>query len=245
MTADISQFIDIHTHILPGIDDGPKNIDESTAMARAYVEMGITRLIATPHFIPGTAWAAGRDKIAAKLEELQEHLKNNNIDLKIFPGMEIAYHKKLIDRLGKGLLQPLAESNTYMLEPSFNDAYDDLLSCASQIMRQGAGVILAHPERIPSFQKAHEPLLERVGQGVRIQINTGSLLGRFGDSSRELAMYLIENDGVHFLASDAHSTQKRCPVDREDWGKLKELLGDDLVTKLCITNPSELLEILE
>jgi protein-tyrosine phosphatase len=242
MTADISQFIDIHIHILPGIDDGAKNIDESTAMAEAYEELGVKRLIATPHFIPGTAWAAGRDQVFTIIEELQEHLTNNNITLKIFPGMEIAYHKKLIDRLEKGLLQPLGTSNSYLLEPSFNDSYDDLLTCAKQIMTQGSGTILAHPERIPSFQETAEPLLELVEEGLQVQINMGSLLGRFGASSKKMAKYLIEKNSVHFLASDAHSIEKRHPLSREDWEKLTELLGDNLLTKLCITNPSRLLE---
>lgn len=242
MIADISQFVDIHTHVLPGIDDGPKNLDESLAMAQAYEEMGITRLIATPHFIPGTAWAAGRERIHAKLEELQIYLKKNNIDLQIFPGMEIAYHKKLIDRLKKGMLQPLGTSDSYLLEPSFNDTYDDLLGCARQVMMQGPGVILAHPERIPSFQQASEPLLEMVKEGLQIQLNIGSLLGRFGGSSQKMAMHLIENNSVHFLASDAHSMTNRPPLTMEYWGKLSSLLGDDLLTTLCVANPSKLLE---
>ena len=242
MAADISQFIDIHIHILPGMDDGAKNIDESIDMAKAYAELGITRLIATPHFIPGTAWAAGRDQIAAKIEELQEHLTIDAINLKISPGMEIAYHKKLSDRLEKGLLQSLGTSNGYLLEPSFNDSYDDLLRCAKQIMTQGSVAILAHPERIPSFQETPEPLLQLVEEGLQVQLNIGSLLGRFGESSKKMAMYLIKENSVHFLASDAHSMKKRRPLSREDWKQLTELLGDDLLTKLCITNPSRLLK---
>ena len=241
MAADISRFIDIHIHILPGIDDGAKSLHESTDMAKAYAELGVTRLVATPHFIPGTAWAAGRDKIAAKIKELQEHLTKNNIDLKIFPGMEIAYHKKLIDRLEKGLLQPLGTSDTYLLEPSFNDSYDDLLECAKQIMMQGSGAILAHPERISSFQETPEPLLQLVEEGLQVQLNMGSLLGKFGESSKKMAMYLIEENSVHFLASDAHSIEKRRPLGLEDWRQLTELLGDDQLTKLCISNPSRLL----
>jgi protein-tyrosine phosphatase len=242
MAPDIAQFIDIHAHILPGIDDGAKNLDESRALAQYYTELGVTRLIATPHFIPGTAWAAGRDIIADKIEELQEYLTSNNINLKVYPGMEIAYHKKLIDRLEKGLLQPLGTSDTYLLEPSFNDNYDDLLICARQIMMQGSGAILAHPERIPSFQETPEPLLQLVEEGLQVQLNIGSVFGRFGESSKKMAMYLIERNGVHFLASDAHSIEKRRPLGVEDWRKLTELLGDGLLTKLCISNPGSLLE---
>jgi len=241
MAADISQFIDIHVHILPGIDDGAKNLDESAALAEAYVKEGISQIIATPHFIPGTAWAADRTYITEKIHELQAHLKEKKIPLKIFPGMEIAYHQKLIIRLGKDLLQPLAESGTYLLEPSFNDSTAGLLQCAKQIMKKGFGVILAHPERIPAFQQTIEPLLDLAKEGLQIQLNVGSVLNKFGESSKRLAMHLFDKECVHYLASDAHSIERRSPVTGAEWKILTDLLGDELITRICVTNPSELL----
>lgn len=241
MAVDISQFVDIHVHILPGIDDGAKNLDESVALAEAYVNEGITRIIATPHFIPGTAWAADRDRIAEKILELQKNLQKKNIPLKIFPGMEIAYHKKLISRLEKDLLQSLAGSGTYLLEPSFNDSTAGLLQCAKQIMQKECGVILAHPERIPAFQHTIEPLLDLAKEGLQIQLNVGSLLNKFGESSKRLAMHLFDKECVHYLASDAHSTERRTPVTGAEWKILNDLLGDALITRICVTNPNELL----
>ncbi len=238
MSADLSQFIDIHVHILPGVDDGPKSLTESTDMAKTYASVGVRQLIATPHYIPGTAWAVGRDLIARKLKELEKHFTGEGISLKIFPGMEIAYHNNIMDRLAKGLLQPLANSNTYLLEPSFRDSPDALLSSARQMMDTGCGVILAHPERIPSFQETNKFLTDLIGQGLQIQVNVGSLLGKFGKSSKKLAMFLIDNNCVHFLASDAHSALGRCPLNRSDWQRLTELLGDDLLSRLCVVNPS-------
>ncbi len=241
MLADISQFIDIHTHILPGLDDGPKSLEESVAMAQCYVDVGIRKIIATPHFIPGTAWAAERERIEEKTEELQEYFSVNKIALEIFPGMEIAYHQKLINRLEKGALQPLAESNVYLLEPAFHDSQNDLLQCAKEIMDKGYGVILAHPERIKSFQETLEPLIELVGQGLRVQLNMGSLLDKFGQQSKQTAMKLIAENSVHYLSSDAHSAQKRRPPSRMDWDKLAEILGLELLSQICVINPEQLL----
>ena len=241
MAADLSQFIDIHVHILPGIDDGPKSLAESLAMAKAYVDVGVTRLIATPHFIPGTAWAAGRQRISSTIQELNKYLIEKDITLKIFPGMEIAYHQKMMDRFDKGVFQPLGQSNTYLLEPSFNDSSVDLLRCAREIMASGCGVIIAHPERIPSFQEIADPLVDLVGQGLQVQITIGSFLDKFGESSKKLAMHLIDKHSVHFLASDAHSNTGRCPPNHDDWEKLIGILGDDLLTQLCITNPDSLI----
>ncbi len=241
MIPDIAKFLDMHNHILPGIDDGPKSLEESAEMARCYVNVGITQIITTPHFIPGTAWAVGRQKIAEKIAKLTCFLKKKQIPLKIFPGMEIAYHKTLLDRFEKGLLQPLANSSTYLLEPSFQDTAEDLLLCSKKLQEKEQHVILAHPERIKTFQDSLEPLLDQVHDGLEIQLNTGSVLGKFGSASRETAMCLIEKQCVHYLASDAHSANNRKPLDRAEWNELSVILGPELLTTLCIDNPNILI----
>lgn len=241
MIPDLAKFIDIHTHILPGIDDGPQTLESSAAMARCYTEVGITQIITTPHFIPGTAWAAGREQIVVKIQELTDFLQEEQIPLHILPGMEIAYHKKLLDRFEKGLLQPLANSSTYLLEPSFQDNAEDLLLCSKKLREKGQHVILAHPERINTFQESLKPLVEEIHNGLEVQLNTGSVLGKFGSASRDTAMRLIDKKSVHYLASDAHSANDRKPVNAEEWHELTSMLGPQLLTTLCIDNPNKLL----
>lgn len=241
MTLQISRFIDIHTHILPGIDDGPKNLAESAALARCYTDVGIRQIIATSHYIPGTAWAASSRLILEKIEELQNYLQTNGISLAIFPGMEIAYHKKFLERLDGNALLPLANSSWYLLEPSFSDSADGLLISLDQIMEKGWKVILAHPERIPAFQDMANPFDLLVKQGLRMQINTGSLLGKFGAQSKRVGLDFIERGYVHYLASDAHATDARRPPTAEEWLELEKILGPALVDQLCCSNPAQLL----
>lgn len=242
MPPDISKFIDIHTHILPSIDDGPKNLEESAAMARCYIDLGISKIIATPHFIPGTAWAANREKINEKVTEVQNYLNEQNIALQIYPGMEIAYHTKVMSRLEKGLLQSLANSQYYLLEPSFQDSQHDVLQCARQLMEQGQKVILAHPERIKTFQENLEPLRAAIISGLEVQLNSGSILGKFGETCKQTAMQLIVADNVHYLASDAHSADNRKPLDVKEWQHLSDSLGDKLLSTLCISNPQKIIQ---
>ncbi len=240
MIPDISKFIDIHTHILPDIDDGPQNMEESASMARCYVALGIHTIIATPHFIPGTAWAANREKVRQKTEEVQTYFNEQNIALKLHPGMEIAYHGKLMARLEKGILQSLANSNYYLLEPSFQDSQYDLLQCARQFMEQGHKVIMAHPERIQAFQKKQTALYEAIQSGLEVQLNSGSLLGKFGEVCKETAMKFIAAKSVHYLASDAHSVENRKPLDVAEWKQINDILGDKLHCTLCIDNPQKI-----
>ncbi len=237
----LSDFIDIHTHILPGIDDGPKSLGESAAMARCYTDMGITQVIATSHYIPGTAWAASSQLILEKIAELQGYLQRNSIPLTIFPGMEIAYHKKLQEHLETQTFLPLGTSFHYLLEPSFTDSAEALFHCLDQLLEQGWKIILAHPERIPALRKMENPIDELVRQGLKIQVNTGSLLGKFGTESKHIGLQFIKRDCVHYLASDAHGVNSRRPPTLEEWLQLQATLGTDVLEQLCCINPAQLL----
>jgi len=241
MSLQLSDFIDIHTHILPGIDDGPKNLEESAALARCYVDMGITQIIATSHYIPGTAWTASRHLILEKIAELQGYLQRSSIPLAIFPGMEIAYHKNLQKHLETETFLPLGASVYYLLEPSFTDSAEALFHCLDQLLEQGWKIILAHPERIPALWETGNTLNELVRQGLRLQINTGSLLGKFGVESKHAGFNFIERDCVHYLASDAHGVDSRKPPTLEEWLQLQTTLGGDLLVQLCCVNPAQLL----
>ncbi len=241
MSLQLSDFIDIHTHILPGIDDGPKNLAESAALARCYVDMGITQIIATSHYIPGTVWAASSQIILEKIAELQEYLQRNSIPLVIFPGMEIAYHKKLQEHLESQTFLPLGASGYYLLEPSFTDSAEALFHCLDQLLEQGWKIILAHPERIPALREMGDSIDELVRQGLRIQINSGSLLGKFGAESKQIGFNLIERNCVHYLASDAHGIESRRPPTAEEWLQLGTTLGRDLLEQLCCMNPAKLI----
>ena len=239
--ADLSRFIDIHSHILPGLDDGPKTLAESTALAHCYAAAGIRTIIATPHFINGTAWAALAHKVRATVSELNRHLAREQIDLHIHTGMEIAYHPKVTEYIKKNHLLPLADSKYYLLEPSFQGSQEHLLHCAKVLLHTGIKVIIAHAERIDAFQKNQRPLLQLVEQGLEIQVNMDSLLNKFDEQCRQTAWQLLRAGGVHYLASDAHDTTRRCPPSPEDWNALQHLLGEESITTLCITNPQRLL----
>ena len=220
MSFDVSNFIDIHTHILPGIDDGSPSREESVALARLYVNVGVKKVVATPHFIPGTAWATPVDKVLEMVDTLQNTLETQGVDLKILPGMEIAFHKKLADRIEQGLVLPLGDSKYYLIEPSFHGEQDLLLAALSGLLERGDKLILAHPERIEGLRGKIENIRLLVEKGLLIQINAGSLLGHFGPPARELAQSLWDRDCLHLIASDTHDMNKRRPLGKDEWNTL-------------------------
>jgi len=240
MLFDPSEFIDIHTHILPGLDDGPKDLQASLAIARCYENTGIRTVVATPHFLPGTVWAASREKVLEAVQTLQMHFDNENINLTLKPGMEIAYHKKLEERILSGSLLPLGESGFFLIEPSFHGEQEGLMTSLNSLLAQGKKLILAHPERVASFQQRPEPLEKLVAHGLLIQVNAGSLLGYFGGKSKETAELLHHNNCLHFIASDAHNHDKRPPLSKDEWANLSAGPGGAELLSSCIRNSTEI-----
>lgn len=237
---EINKFIDIHTHILHGIDDGSGGLQESLEIAMGYQETGVKKIIATPHFLPGTAWATPKEKVLELVGSFQQILDRKKIDVQILAGMEIAFHNNLIQRIENGSVLPLADSGHFLIEPSFQGEQDSLLLCLRTLIKSGYKLILAHPERIEGL-RAKTPIIEDlVGNGLLIQCNSGSLLGYFGKKAREAAIHYHERGCVHFVASDVHGTTKRTLISDREWS---QLLDDKICKKMlinCIVNSKNL-----
>lgn len=242
MAVQIKHFIDIHCHILPGLDDGAKNMAESLEMARCYQRTGIKKVVATPHFLPGTAWAADKETVKQSVRELQANLDSNNIDLQVLPGMEIAFHKRMEERMGNNSFLTLGDSGYYLIEPSFHGEQDSLLETLTSLLKMGRKLILAHPERIDRLHKRLDVLENLVKQGLLIQVNAGSLLGYFGPQSQEAANQLHLNNCLHFIASDAHDPRERAPINAEELSKISALHGGEILSG-CIDNINNIFTI--
>jgi protein-tyrosine phosphatase len=233
MTIPLLEFIDMHTHILPGLDDGPKDMAGSIAIARCYEKVGIQTVVATPHFLPGTAWAPAKERVLEAVQALQASLDQANIALKVVAGMEIAYHKKIEERILAESVLPLGSSGYFLIEPSFQGEQDGLLASLQSLLDQGKKIILAHPERVDAFQRMPRVLGKLVEQGLRIQVNAGSMLGYFGEKSKKTAEMLRQDNCIHLLASDAHDHSKRAPLNGAEWQDLLACPGGKEVIVFC------------
>lgn len=242
MECRIADLVDMHCHILPGVDDGPATFSESLTLARAIHRAGISTVIATPHFLPGTSWATPAATVRRLVSELQQRLDEAGIGLRVLPGMEIAYHRKLEQRLRDRQLLSLADSGRYLVEPPFRGEHDDCAALLATLQKKGYRLILAHPERIDGYQRQPELLEELVALGVELQVNVGSLLGRFGSACRALAESLRDRGHLHYLASDAHDAGRRAPISAGDWQQLQDLTGSTAWLEHCCCNSAGLIE---
>jgi protein-tyrosine phosphatase len=202
-------MIDLHCHVLPGIDDGPETFEDSLALARAAVAAGIGTLVATPHVNSRTPNDAAT--IVALVELLNTRLSEEQIELDVLAGGEIAMtHLAQIEpaelaRLGLG------GGPWLLVEPPFTTVAVGLESLVQRLQRAGHRVVLAHPERCPALHRDLETVRSLVRAGVVMSVTAGSLTGHFGATVQRAARVLAREELIHNVTSDAHDSVRRPP----------------------------------
>jgi len=201
--------IDLHCHVLPGIDDGPETIDGSVALARAAVLAGVSTVVATPHV--SWSYPTTAEAIARAVELVNERFLAEEIALDVTAGAEIAM-TRVADTPAQELSSlTLGGGPWLLLEPPFSPAASGLDAIVLDLQRQGHRIVLAHPERCPSFHRDPGLLAELVRGGAITSITAGSLVGRFGEHARRFALTLAQQGMVHNVASDSHDETQRAP----------------------------------
>jgi protein-tyrosine phosphatase len=224
-------MIDLHCHVLFGIDDGPDSIEGSLALARAAADAGTSTLVATPHV--NSRYPNDAGTIAAVVQELAGRLGGEGIEIGLLAGAEIAVTRVVeiepseLHRLGLG------GGPWLLIEPPFTAVATGIDSIVRDLLRREHRVLLAHPERSPAFRRDPGMLESLVGDGVLTSLTAGSLVGRFGSEVRRFALALLEADMVHNVASDAHDHAGRRPsiadeLDAAGAGPLREWLTEEV-----------------
>lgn len=233
-------MIDLHSHVLPGIDDGAATIESSVAMARAAAAAGTRTIVATPH----VSWTYPNraETITALSCELGERLEAEHVPLEIASGAEIALTRAGdIDHAELPSLA-LGNSSWLLLEPPFTPVVAGLDATIMDLRSKGFQVLLAHPERCPAFQREPSLLDSLVRSGVLTSITAGSLVGRFGSMVRRFALEMVSQGLVHNVASDAHDCLWRPPGIRAELesaglGSLSEWLTNEVPAAILGDDP--------
>ncbi|MBM6619104.1 tyrosine-protein phosphatase [Bacillus suaedaesalsae] len=201
-------MIDIHCHILPGIDDGPKDLKDSLLMAKEAVAEGITSIIATPHF--NQKYENSKEMILAKVKQLNEVLEQENIPLTILPGQEPRIYGELLDDYEIGRILTLNKTGKYLfieLPSGHVPRYTEQLLYDIQMKEMTP--IIVHPERNQEIIENPDVLYKLVEKGALTQITASSLSGDLGKKIKKFSIQLIESSLTHFIASDAHNVSSR------------------------------------
>jgi protein-tyrosine phosphatase len=201
--------IDLHCHILPGLDDGPANSDFSIQMVRVAANAGTNVMVATPHIRED--YEVDADTIEQRVRELNEAVTSEGLHVLILAGGEVALEKPA--ELGDDELRRfcLANSDLLLLESPYRQKDIDIEAIVADVQRRGLKPVLAHPERCPIFQRDPDRLRRLVNSGVLCSITSASLAGGFGQTVRRFTLELFADGLVHDVASDAHDHLHRQP----------------------------------
>ncbi|HYC62617.1 MAG TPA: CpsB/CapC family capsule biosynthesis tyrosine phosphatase [Thermoanaerobaculia bacterium] len=233
-------MIDIHHHCLPGVDDGPGELDEAVDLCAAAAEAGIETIVATPHVLRGRWRVFSRLELQSRLDELRARVGETP---RILLGCEYFFSHDMADVLREGTsVFALAGSRYVLLELPANSVPPMFNQPLYRAQLDGWLPILAHPERNTVFQANPEILAALIGHGLRVQLTATSLTGAFGSHARAAAETLLQRRLVHFVATDAHNTSKRPPRMAEALAALRELVGEEVATALTVDNPRAVIE---
>lgn len=233
---DYSGIIDIHSHIIPCVDDGSKSLKQSHNMIDIAYENGISVIIATPHRMPDGK-NAPPDLIKARVALLEEYIAAKNYDIDIYPGNEIYYCAESSEQLEEGSALTLADTDCVLVEFSPMDDARYIRNSVSELQNMGYRPIIAHVERYASLCKAPFEMIEELKEmGIMIQVNAMSVTGGFGKTSRDIAKKLLKRGLVDFIASDAHSDGGRAPKFTECIECLEKLCDSDYIEDLLYAN---------
>ena len=233
-------MIDLHSHILPGIDDGARNVSEALEMARVYVEQGVEIVACTPHILPGLYNNSG-PQIRRAVSKFQNTLDESGIQLRLTVGSDNHIGDDFVSNMCNGHLLALGDTRYILVEPPHHVAPVRLEELFFDILLAKHIPILTHPERL-TWIEAKYCVIERLARrGVWMQITSGSLRGRFGRRARYWAERMLSEGLVHILASDAHDNAHRSPDLLKGRVAAAKLIGEAEAECLVATRPRDVL----
>lgn len=231
-------MIDLHAHILPGLDDGAADLTESLDLAKRYVAAGFEQVVATPHGIVGEMAAGYAGTVIAATDRLNRDLQQHGLPLQVLPGMEVTLDPRLPELYSKGALLTLAGKQYLLVETPFGRLPLGWRNLVFGLGAIGLTVLFAHPERCEQLMADPGLLKEMVASGARLQVNWDSFGGAFGGRSMRLAHWMADQGLIHCLATDSHNPQKRHPGRIARLGaELEDRIGADNLKRISRENP--------
>lgn len=234
-------YIDIHTHILPGIDDGARDMDMTEELLKAQIAEGVTDIIATPHFDMEENFQ-DISEICEKVEQVQKKASELSDDLTIYPGCEILFSQGILELLAQDQIPTLADTNYILVEFYPSESHKEIYRALRDIVQLGKTPILAHVERYESLIRHEDTIHDLIELGAYIQMNTRSLTGKRFDKRTCFCKSVVKKGYVHFLGSDCHNMEHRPPQMEKTAKVLEKVAGERMMEKLTRENAELLLQ---
>lgn len=234
-------MIDIHSHLLFGIDDGSRSIEESIYIINKLSKIGYTDIILTPHFINGSSYMSSRENNLELLKKLKVGLIKYKVPVNLYLGNEIYIDSEIIDLFKKGIISSLNNSKYLLIELPMSGENEIYYDVFLDLVNMGYKVILAHPERYISFQKDFNKVYELKELGVLFQCNVGSILGDYGSNAKKTIKRLLKEHLISFMGTDIHHNKKDYMFVENAKKKFRKYLTDKEIEDIFENNPRKYL----
>jgi protein-tyrosine phosphatase len=237
-----TMMVDLHCHILPGLDDGAETLEESLRMCSMAAEDAIKTIVATPHTLDGV-YMNELPAIKQAVSDLNRQLIQNHIPVEILPGADVHVNVNLLELLKEGKATTVNDNHRYlMLEFPHRSVPPNVENLIFELNLQGIIPILTHPERNMVLQNDLDLVYKLVSQGVLVQITALSLVGEFGPGAERCSRDLLKHNLAHIIATDAHSPESRPPILSVALEAAAKLMGETSALALVTCHPSAIIQ---
>lgn len=234
-------MVDLHCHILPGIDDGSGDLETSLKMAQIAVDDGIQIIACTPHIYPGL-YENSKSGIRAAIVSLQAEFDQRSIPLRLVEGADVHLDPDLVKGIAVGRVPTLAGSRYLLLEPPHHVAPPRFQDEVFKLMVAGYVPVITHPERLTWIEDHYEEFQQLVEMGAWMQITSGSLTGRFGREPKYWGQKMLDDGLVHILATDSHHWEVRPPLLAEGREVAMRHVGAEEAERMVVTRPQGIVD---
>ena len=237
----MEELIDIHSHLLEGVDDGARNREESLKILQIYYKEGIRHIILTPHFHI-TRKSASYAHIEMAIEELKREMVKDHIDISLYHGNELYYGHELISSLENKVASTINGTNYILVEFNPLEEYSYIKDAFFTLVCNDYLPILAHIERYECLFQKKERITDLKRCGIKLQLNAAAILGNDGREYKKRTKYILEKELADFIATDAHDSEKRKPCLKECANLIEKKYGREYRELLFLKNPRKLIE---
>lgn len=237
----INGFADLHTHILPGIDDGAPDLETAREMVRIAWENGTRILFLTPHY-RGVYKKNTPAFLREKFEKFRQIIAQEYPEMKLYLGQEVHHQTEVPERLSQGQILTLCDSDYVLLEFRSGSLRSQILSAVTEMVRYGYTPIIAHAERYEAFRTDPSLADEVLDLGALIQLNADSVMGKHGFRVKHFCHKMLKTQSAQFIGSDAHETGRRTPILRACFWYVKQRYGSEYAARVFYHNALAIIE---
>ena len=234
-------MVDIHSHLIPSVDDGAKTVEETFNLIREAQNAGFSDIILTPHYMLN-AYEPNIEELILWKEKLKEALHKEQISINLHVGMEVYIEEDIINLIKQNKILTLAGSKYLLIELPLNTTVQYFDNVIFQLLQNDIIPIIAHPERYKCVKEQPNLVRKFIEKECMIQSNYGSILGIYGKTAQKTVKYLLKNNLIDFLGTDTHKRNTIYPQIEKSIKRIKKIIGEEELRKLTTTNAKKILE---